>query len=120
MGRKRKTVTTTYVFKGVDIGGNGGKRYILRGPNPDNWEAQEGVMDEREVAGVRRAITWLHEEAKRMNDPHARSVLNDAAFHLGTQLGRWRGKWPPLAAVDPPEPDDTRPAADDFVKLRSE
>lgn len=34
-------------------------------------------------AGVRAAITWLHEEAKRMNDPHARQVLNDAAFHLG-------------------------------------
>jgi hypothetical protein len=33
--------------------------------------------------GVRAAITWLHVEAQRMSDPHARSVLNNAAFHLG-------------------------------------
>lgn len=33
--------------------------------------------------GIRWAITWLHEEAKRMNDPHAATVLNNAAFHLG-------------------------------------
>ena len=34
--------------------------------------------------GIRVAVAWLHEEAKRMNDPHARAVLNNAAFHLGT------------------------------------
>ena len=52
-------------------------------------------MDGREIAGVRRAITWLHEEAKRMNDTHARQVLNNAAFHLGNDLSRWsgRGRW---------------------------
>lgn len=33
--------------------------------------------------GVRACITWLHEEAAKMNDPHARAVLNSAAFHLG-------------------------------------
>ena len=33
--------------------------------------------------GVRAAITWLHEEAKKMNEPKARQILNDAAFHLG-------------------------------------
>lgn len=48
-------------------------------------------MDNREVAGVRRAITWLHEEAKTMNDVHAQIVLNNAAFHLGVELKRWRG-----------------------------
>lgn len=35
--------------------------------------------------GIRYAITWLHEEAKRMNDPHATQVLNNAAFHLGNR-----------------------------------
>lgn len=38
--------------------------------------------------GIRYAITWLHEEAKRMNDPHATIVLNNAAFHLGTDAKR--------------------------------
>lgn len=52
-------------------------------------------MDSREVHGVRRAITWLHEEARRMTDPHATTVLNNAAFHLGVQLKRWRGGLPP-------------------------
>lgn len=33
--------------------------------------------------GVRASITWLHDEAKQMNDPHARDILNNAAFHLG-------------------------------------
>ena len=28
------------------------------------------------------AITFLHEEASLMNDPHAKSVLNNAAFHM--------------------------------------
>lgn len=51
-------------------------------------------MDNREVAGVRRAITWLHEEAKTMNDPHAVQILNNAAFHLGVQLSKWRGAEP--------------------------
>ena len=36
--------------------------------------------------GVRWAIKWLHEEAREMNDPHAKSVLNSAGFHLGTAL----------------------------------
>lgn len=35
--------------------------------------------------GIRAAVTWLHEEATRMNDPHARAVLNSAAFHLGVR-----------------------------------
>ena len=33
--------------------------------------------------GIRHAITWLHAEAKKMNDPHARIVLDNAAFALG-------------------------------------
>lgn len=48
-------------------------------------------------AGIRAAITWLHEEAKRMNDPHARSILNDAAFHLGVNK-------PVFVSTPPPDP----------------
>jgi len=47
-------------------------------------------MQDREVAGVRRAITWLHERANEMNDPHAKAILDAAAFNLGNQLRRWR------------------------------
>jgi hypothetical protein len=43
-------------------------------------------MHDREVAGVRRAIKWLHDRAKAMNDNHAAGVLNTAAFHLGLEL----------------------------------
>lgn len=35
--------------------------------------------------GIRAAITWLHERAKTMNDPKAKTILNTAAFHLGTE-----------------------------------
>lgn len=38
--------------------------------------------------GVRTSIEWLHERAKEMNDPHARAILNTAAFHLGVDLKR--------------------------------
>lgn len=33
--------------------------------------------------GVRASIAWLHEHAREMNDPHARAILNAAAFALG-------------------------------------
>jgi hypothetical protein len=32
---------------------------------------------------LRRAVAWLHEEAKTMNDPHARRILDAAAHELG-------------------------------------
>ena len=32
---------------------------------------------------TKEAITWLHAEALRMNDPHAQGILNGAAFSLG-------------------------------------
>lgn len=38
--------------------------------------------------GIRWAITWLHEEAKKMNDPKAVIVLNNAAFHIGVELAK--------------------------------
>jgi hypothetical protein len=36
--------------------------------------------------GVRYSITWLHDRARSMNDPHAVAVLNSAAFNLGVDL----------------------------------
>jgi hypothetical protein len=33
-------------------------------------------------------ITWLHEEAASMNDPHARRLLDGAAFGLGIKINR--------------------------------
>ena len=32
---------------------------------------------------TREIIAWLHTEALQMNDPHARGILNGAAFSLG-------------------------------------
>lgn len=34
--------------------------------------------------GIRCAVTWLHNRAAEMNDPHARALYNSAAFHLGS------------------------------------
>ncbi len=34
-------------------------------------------------AGIKWAITYLHERAGYMSDPHARAVLNEAAFNMG-------------------------------------
>jgi hypothetical protein len=36
-------------------------------------------------AGVKWAITWLHGRAKEMNDPHAKTILDTAAFQMGVQ-----------------------------------
>lgn len=38
--------------------------------------------------GVRWAVTWLHDRAKEMNDPHAVIVLNSAAFNMGEEAKR--------------------------------
>ena len=38
--------------------------------------------------GVRWAISWLHERARSMNDPHAKAVLNTAGFNLGVEWSR--------------------------------
>ncbi len=42
-------------------------------------EYERGFRD-----GLKRAVTWLHAEAEKMNDPHAVRILNSAAFSLGT------------------------------------
>lgn len=46
-------------------------------------------MSEKKIGfrnGVRAAITWLHRRAVEMNDPHAKALLNSAAFDLGHAL----------------------------------
>ncbi len=37
---------------------------------------------------MRAAITWLHAQARTMNDPHARQLLNNAAFSLGVHTAK--------------------------------
>lgn len=44
-------------------------------------EYQRGYQD-----AARQMITWLHEEAATMNDPHARRLLDGAAFKLGVRI----------------------------------
>jgi len=36
--------------------------------------------------GVRAAVTWLHNRAKQMRDPHAKAILDCAADHFGTEM----------------------------------
>ncbi len=48
-------------------------------------EYERGFRD-----GLKRAVTWLHAEAEKMNDPHAVQILNNAAFSLGTDSGALR------------------------------
>jgi hypothetical protein len=40
--------------------------------------------------GVKACIEWLHQHADSMNDPHARAVLNTAAFALGVDFAAHR------------------------------
>lgn len=55
--------------------------------------------------GLREAITWLHARAREMNDPHAKAILNTAAFHLGVEVANERRKSP--IAEEPENPNDT-------------
>lgn len=34
-------------------------------------------------AGVKFAVDWLHRRVEEMNDPHAKQILNSAAWNLG-------------------------------------
>lgn len=47
-------------------------------------------------AGVKWAISWLHERAIEMNDERARAFLNSAAFNMGVDAKRHPGpkEWP--------------------------
>lgn len=44
-----------------------------------------GVRD-----GQRWAVEWLHKRAEEMNDPHAKQVLNAAAFSMGVAAAKGR------------------------------
>jgi hypothetical protein len=44
--------------------------------------------------GLREAIAWLQARAREMNDPHAKAILNTAAFHLGVDAAEKRRKFP--------------------------
>lgn len=44
-------------------------------------EYQRGYQD-----AARQMITWLHEEAASKNDPHARRLLDGAAYTLGVRI----------------------------------
>lgn len=41
---------------------------------------EDRIMGQR--AGIRWAIAWLHKQADSMNDPHAKTILNTAAFQM--------------------------------------
>jgi len=38
--------------------------------------------------GVKACVEWLHAEAERMHDPHAKAILNTAALGLGVEMKR--------------------------------
>jgi hypothetical protein len=42
-------------------------------------------------AGIKWAITWLHERANEMNDEHAKAILNTAAFNMGVDAKKTDG-----------------------------
>lgn len=42
-------------------------------------------------AGIKWAITWLHERAVEMNDEHAKAILNTAAFNMGVDAKQTDG-----------------------------
>lgn len=43
-------------------------------------------------AATKCAVTWMHGHAEAMRDPHAKRVMNGAAFDFGQQMKRaWQG-----------------------------
>lgn len=54
--------------------------------------------------GIRYAITWLHNRANEMNDPHARAIINSAAFSLGNEIRE--GRFPIVRSQDEPTRED--------------
>jgi hypothetical protein len=75
----------------------------MEGAQPAEPSPSRHAVSERHFAfcnGIRRAIQWLHDRATHdMNDPHAKAVLNTAAFHLGIALGRGDFRKPSRAAT---------------------
>lgn len=55
-------------------------------------------MDDREIAGVRRAIDWLQRRAQATHDdPNRRDALIVAAFDLRRDLAEWSKPVTPAA-----------------------
>lgn len=64
----------------------------------EGWMPIDEPHRQRFKSGVRAAISWLHRRAAyEMNDPHAKAILNSAAFSLGVDLSHNRVK--PLPAA---------------------
>jgi len=60
-----------------------------------------GHSEDRQLGkrdGLRWAITWLHRRAAGMYDPHAKAVLNSAAFDLGNEIRE--GRIPTIRETD--------------------
>jgi hypothetical protein len=53
-------------------------RIVWRKPDTRSPQYCDGQRN-----AIKWAIQWIHDEAKSMNDPHAKIVLNNAAFHMG-------------------------------------
>jgi hypothetical protein len=64
---------------------------------PDNGHDQPSYY-----RGVRACIAWLHARADTMNDPHAKSVLNSAAFNLGRDKPAPHSARPPVRGEGEP------------------
>lgn len=66
-------------------------------------------MDEREAAGVERAIKWLLERSRGMQRirPVAASELRAAAVLLSDDLEVWRSHFENEGRVPPPETTST-------------
>ena len=72
--------------------------------------------EDRELAGIRWAVTWLHKRAAEMNDPWAKALLNTAAFNMGCDAKRRNGEvvtadevdWNAIveAVKNPPPPNE--------------
>jgi hypothetical protein len=54
------------------------------GSSPDEAakRAPQYMHGRREA--IKWAVTWLHQRALEMNDPHAKAILNSAAFNMGS------------------------------------
>ena len=57
-------------------------------PAPEYARGVADGLEQRRIRERRRVVEWLHNRADKMNDPHARVVLNLAATDLGKENAR--------------------------------
>ncbi len=84
---------------------NGGREWDRHVSGTDVWaamlaaspsppETREGGRSQQFLDGQRSAekcaVQWLHDRANAMNDPHAKQVLDSAAFNMGADNARAR------------------------------